>query len=444
MRRPGLKNTIWTAVAYAGLMFASNLVTFLLTPLLAVYVLFMLLAGGLNLDLVRRAMPPAAVIALGLCLSGVFFLPLLLERQYIDVSQWTDGGGRYVYSSFFIDFFQLFSPHWGFGIAVPGPDDDLSYQLGLALVVLFALSFLIVPRVEDRSTRLTLRFMQGAVVVITFLMLPMSQPVWSVLPLAELAQFPWRLLVIVAPLLVVLAGTVVTRLAAQTQKEALLQTLPLVLLVMLASYPYLQANLRDPEPTEGPVSLASLFRFQQSANEMTGVTSWVKAIPTWSPLAETVINGGEITTRVIENTVYEGSTPVLGIDSFEMDSVHEFVWVYAADDQQQVSFYIPYHPGWTATLYEDLDPDNPDAYPYQRIGQPITTLEIETTDPEGWIVVPVPAGEHFLELRFKDTPIRVIGTALTFITLGLIMLTLIFAERLTRLASRFGSRMSHG
>jgi hypothetical protein len=207
-------------------------------------------------------------------------------------------------------------------------------------------------------------------------------------------------------------------------RRSLAAILPLTLLIILASFSYLKADVRDPKPTEGPVSLAGLFRFQQSADEMTGSTAWVKEIPTWSPLADLVLSGQAITSRVVKTEVYaaDGQTPLMGVNSFEMDSAHEFVWVYTADNEQAVTFYIPYYPGWAATIYKDTAPDRPDLYPYGRIGDVVGTPKIQTTDLEGWMVVPMPAGTHFLELRFKDTPIRVAGkwvSAITLVLMGL-------------------------
>ena len=366
-------------------------------------------------------------------MSGIFFLPLVFERQFIDIGQWTDGGGRFVYSSFFVEGFQLFSPHWGFGIATPGPDDDMSFQLGLVPIILFVLSFFAIPRINEKSIRMTLRFMQGVLIVVAFLTLSISQPVWEVIPLASLAQFPWRLLVTVAPAMALLAGAIVAPTNQPTNQPAYLTVIPLTLLIMLASFPYVQAQLRPPQRTEGPVSLISLFRFQQSANELTGVTAWAEEIPTWSSLAQYVAIGGDITTRVLAHEVTDEATgePLMGVHSFEMDSVHEFVWVFAADEEQAVTFQIPYHPGWTATIYEDTDPENANRFPYGRIGQPIASPQIETTSPQGWMIVPIPEGTHFVEIRFTDTPVRTIGAWLTFITAALMILGLIFEKPLT-------------
>jgi len=447
--RPTLPKIIWGGAAYAGLMFTHSAMTLMLTPILGLYVLMML--GGALWDarpislrraaaaLLRRALPPAAVLGLGLGLSAIFLLPAIAETKYVRVDQWI--GGRYAFGSDFVEVFQLFSPRWGFGASIPGPDDDAGFQIGLVPLILFALSFAAVPRLSDSALRRTLRFLQGMVVVIAFLTTPLSAWVWQAIPLARFAQFPWRLLVLIAPAIALTGATVAARrpspnlqspISPSPTSNLLTPILPLAFLVMLASFPYVKAELRDPKPTEGPVSLAGLFRFQQSADEMTGSTAWVKKIPTWSPLADLVISGGEIETRVVQNVLYaeDGRTPLLGVDSFEMDSVHEFVWVYAADDRQAVTFYIPYYPGWTATLYEDTAPDRPDLYPYERIGEVVGRPAIRTTDPEGWMVVPVPAGTYFLELRFTDTPVRVAGKWLSAATLvGMVAMLTIRRKR---------------
>ena len=422
MTTPSAKTIGWTAVAYAGLMFTSNLLALLLTPILGLYVLVMLFAprhdraSGLK-SLIRRAIPPALALFGGLGLSAIFWLPAFVERQYVRVDQWI--GGRYAFGDDFVDFFQLFSPHWGFGPSIPGPNDDAGFQIGLAALVLFALSFFTVPKLKDRALRTTLYFSQALVLTIAFLTTPLSAWVWTAIPLANFAQFPWRLLVIIAPAIAVVAAVGVSS-KSKVQSPKLGMVLPVVLLVMLASFPYVRAQVRDPKPTEGPVSLASLFRFQQSADELTGSTAWVKDIPRWSPLADLAIAGKPITTRVVQSEVWDAThtTPLMGVHSFEMDSVHEFVWVYAADDNQAVTFYIPYFPGWTATLYEDTDPDStdPNAFPYGRIGKPVGHPQISTTDREGWMVVPVPKGSHFLELRFEDTPIRVAGKWISLVS----------------------------
>ncbi|GAB4455997.1 MAG: hypothetical protein Kow0031_37390 [Anaerolineae bacterium] len=452
--RPRLPALVGAALAYAALMFTSNLLALLFTPILGLYVAVMLLAGSQSrkgaeaqgvgetrhslirkfansfIRLVRAGLPPLGVLLLGLGVSAVFWLPAFVEYQYVRVDQWV--GGRFAFGDDFVEIFQLFSPRWGYGASIPGPDDAAGFQIGLAALVLFALSFFIVPKLADAPLRRTLYFFQAMTIALIFLTTPASYWVWALLPLSTFAQFPWRLLVVIAPFISVVAGAIQgsgvrSQESGEKTPYSLLPTpyslIILAALVMLSSYPYIRADVRDPKPTEGPVSQAALFRFQQSSDEMTGQTAWVRRIPNWSTLAEQVERGGEITTKV--NYTALPADQSLGVYSMEMDSVHELLWVGTEQEGQTVTFFVPYYPGWTAILYEDLGPHDGNLDkakgPVTRIGPEVGRPPISTTDIEGWMVVPVPPGSHFLELRFEDTPVRVAGRWLSIVSLGLVV-----------------------
>lgn len=450
--RPRLAAVIGAGAAYAALILTSNVLLVLITPLVGLLVLW--LAAGHLLDErivstnqqgilaqmragLRLLTAPAASLVLGVGLMAIFLLPAVLERNYVRLDQWF--GGRYTFGRDFVYVFQLFSPRWGFGASVPGPDDQVGFQLGLAPLVLFAISFVAVPRIADVHTRRVLRFCQVATLLAVFLMTPASAWVWHNLPVLQTVQFPWRLGVVTTTVLAISAGAslaptrrMLARLARPSSVANLvsanLSTVIVALLVVLASYPYLQAEMREARPEEGPPSLATLFRYQQASDEMTGVTAWARRIPGWSPLAEQVIQGGAINTRVNYAAIPPGER--LGVHSVEVDSVHELVWVYAADDQQTVTFMIPYYPGWTATVYADLK--EPAADLKARVGPPVAHPTLRVTEDEGWLVVPVPAGEHFLEVRFQDTPVRVVGKFISLASLLTVCAVFVYRHLHTR------------
>jgi len=64
------------------------------------------------------------------------------------------------------------------------------------------------------------------------------------------------------------------------------------------------------------------------------------------------------------------------------------------------------------------------------VGEPA----IRTTEYEGWMVVPVPPGEHFLELRFEDTPVRVVGKWISLASL-LGVVALVIGRQILRRSS---------
>ena len=456
--RPRLGALLGAAVAYAGFVFTHPALAIVFTLISGLYVVFMMLEHwtgattetryepffqltsrflGRRVPLDNRygatlllGVPSLLVLGLGLGLSAISLLPTILEAQFVRTDQWF--AGRFAFGDDFVQFFQLFSPRWGFGTSIPGPDDNTGFQIGLAATVLFILSFVAVPRLTEAKIRRTLYFYQATTLMIIFLTLPLSFYIWEFLSLAQLVQFPWRLLAIVAPFVSIITGSIVADIGEPffpPENQPVYTALPLIILaslILLSSYPYLQAEVRDPKPTEGPVSQAALFRFQQSSDEMTGQTAWVQRIPNWSSLAEQVERGGKITTKV--NYTALPTDDSVGVYSMEMSSVHELLWVGAAEAGQSITFLIPYYPGWQAYIYEDLGPHNGNldktVGPITRIGPLIEHPPIQTRPVEGWMVVPIPQGSHFLEIRFEDTIIRDIGfwiSAITLLIIGLVI-----------------------
>lgn len=428
--RPDWGSIAGAGMAYAALMLSSNLITLMFTPVLALYVLFLVLCR-LNdgqpfrgwstasilpgaAHLVHLAVPALLALLLGLGLSAIFWLPAILEQPYVRADQWL--AGTYDYHDDFVYFFQLFSPYWGFGVSGAGPDDGVGFQLGAAHLALAFLALLFLGRLKDAGARRFVAFALAATAILVFMTTAPAAAIWERISFARFAQFPWRYFSLVAPFLAGVAGVALAAHGPAGEEEqhwpAWAATALLVGLVLFSSYPYVRAEIR--EPAEGPVSLAGLMRFQRTADEMTGATIWTKEIPKWSPMADLFINGQDVTTRVDYSWVPQNE--ILAVDSREMSSVHEKVWVWAVDDQQAVRFYRFYYPGWKAYILDE------------NTEEVLAEAPIETTGPYGLITVPVPQGRHILLLRFEDTPPRRAGKAISAVSLaGLAALTLLRA-----------------
>lgn len=407
-RGVGIRGVALAGLSYAGLMLSSNLVALLFSPILGFYFLvrarhyfdrkqplrwFTRQSWPSSLGHSLHTLAPAAAgVGLGLCLSAIFWLPAFLEYAYVRTDQWV--GGYYEYRNHFVYLFQLFLPTWGFGTSLPGPDDGMSFQLGLAPLTLAALSLLRWPRLSAAWRRSGL-YLAIVTLVIGFLMLPLSEPVWEVLGLVSFAQFPWRLLALTIVSLAFLGTGIFTRWPGDAAHLA--ATGLWALLIILPVHPYLRSEVRP--PAEGPVSLQGLMRFQQSADEMTGSTAWVQEIPRWSPLADQIIAGIEITTKVDYTAAYAGGR--LAVHSQEMGTTHERVWFQAENDDQVIIFNTFYYPGWNAYILDE------------NTGAVTGTALVVPEGELGRISVPVPAGRHVLLLVFEDTPVRRLGTAAT-------------------------------
>ncbi|MEZ4677554.1 MAG: hypothetical protein R2932_25395 [Caldilineaceae bacterium] len=321
IRRPAYRWLVGAAVSYAGLMLTSNLVIVLFTPLLGLYLILLVLvysrpksweetalqnssgAGQARRSWhfmpspqwqarlqqrpwywLQNALLPLLGLGAGLGLSAIFWIPMVLERQYVKQEQWFDG--RYDFHGHFLYFFQLFSPQWGFGTSEPGPNDVVGYQLGIVPVILAGMGVLLLWNLVQRQRWEIACFVITGFIA-TFFALTWGAFLWD-LPVAgeilQFAQFPWRWLSITALCLSILSGLPLhTHLGAAT-RHLNIPLLSILLLILLSSYPYLQVQIS--EPAEGPVGLAALMRFQQSSDEMTGSTAWVTEIPTWSDMAD--------------------------------------------------------------------------------------------------------------------------------------------------------------
>ena len=421
VQSPRLHAVIGMGFAFAALMMSTQLLTLLSVPLLAVYILLLIVARvlkeqplrGLSRgsllpllgNVIHVALPPALGLLLGTGLSAIFWLPMIAEYKYVRIDQWV--GGYYDYRDHFISFFQLFSPRWGFGTSQPGPHDTTPFQLGVVPVSFAILALLVRRRIaSDMMRRLTLFFLLVTLAVV-FLMLAPSTPVWDTLGLVSFAQFPWRLLVLVVISLAFLAGAVAApRVGTRDQNRPTLGLVILVVLVLLGSYPYLQARIV--EPVEGPVSLAGLMRFQHSAGRMTGSTAWVQEIPEWSAIADHYIAGKEVASKIDFAT----SEETLDAVPLEVGTYYELVRYKPFKEPARLVFDIFYYPGWRAYLMRKNDTG------YSIVKE----LDIEPYGKLGKISVKVDKERRHVLVRFEDTPVRVVGKILSVLSLILVLL----------------------
>ena len=424
LHRPRLANILGLAFAYAALLFTHPLTALLLT-LILVFLIAALALARVNdkqpwRQLSRESvlpllghlghilLPTGFGLALGLGLSAVFLLPAMAENVFVRVDQWY--GGRYAWGGDFIEFFQLFSPAWGFGASVPGPNDGVSFQLGAVPIVLslFALVLLFRRASRARLSRPAARliaFFSALTAIVVFLMLEVSAPLWHILPLVRLAQFPWRLLSLTVVSMAFLSGAVARRIRSDVAFVGL-PTLILIALLILGSLPYMDADLSEQE-----VSLAGLMRFQQSADEMTGSTAWVRQIPTWSPMADYYIAGEPVTSKVDFDYMYQ-QTGTTNAQTLELRTDRELI-EYKAERSTMIPFNTFYYPGWHAYLLD------------AGTNAVIEELPIALRGELGLMTVRVPPGVGRVLLQFEATPIRKMGAAITLASLALVAILIL-------------------
>jgi hypothetical protein len=184
----------------------------------------------------------------------------------------------------------------------------------------------------------------------------------------------------------------------------------LVALLVLGSLPTMHAEMSE-QRMGSEVSLAGLMRFQQSADEMTGSTAWVRDIPAWSPMADYHIAGEPLTSKINFEALYRQPGRAHA-RTLELHADSELV-EYSAKRSLLLTFNTFYYPGWRAYL---LDAETDEV---------IQELPIAVRGKLGLMTVRVPAGVNRVLLQFEDTPLRKLGTAVTFGSLALVGLLIL-------------------
>lgn len=150
----------------------------------------------------------AAAGALGIALAALYILPAAFEQRWVDIGEATGVSGE---PGLKIENNWLF----GLGTAPAMRAHTLEMRvvfelvsLMLAVALLSALAVWIRRRVEP-ATRTTWILLSCIPIVVLFLQLPSSLPLWNLLPKLRFLQFPWRwLLVVEAPMAILLAAAV--------------------------------------------------------------------------------------------------------------------------------------------------------------------------------------------------------------------------------------------
>jgi 4-amino-4-deoxy-L-arabinose transferase-like glycosyltransferase len=401
-RRVGL-----AGLAYGALWMTHNPTGLAFTPLLALYVLFRLLADQASWR--DRFAPAAAALGgalLGLGIAAALILPNLFERSFINQEQWVQAG--YDYSLHFVYPFHLLSSSWGYAPGTPGTEGGMSFQLGAVPLILALIATVGAFRRSARERGLIL-FFAGAALLLVFSMLPISAPLWELLPLAALVQFPGRLLAPAAVMLAILSGLAISREQSTKKRRsapALTRTisreqgtglngqvLVLAVVAVLASFPYtLPQYTPIPEIAEGPLLT---IEFEMEYSDMRGMTAWTQEFPTDSPLVEQYRAGGPLVTA-------KALAPGASVEMIRAGGASDELWVRSPEGTA-LQFYTYYFPGWR--VYVD--------------GKRLPDEALRPEGAYGLLTVDVPAGEHRVLMRWGDTPLRLTGKILTLACLAL-------------------------
>jgi len=209
-----IKYLVWLAFSLAMLFLTHSLMVMIFVPMLGLWVSYWLWRFkrfSWRDWFLWVKLFGAGAWALGM--AAFFVLPMFLEKKYVHLE--TMFSGYYDWRAHFVSLKQLFvSRFWGYGPSVWGPEDGMPFPVGhihwaLAVIIVSWLLLRFLRRQSARSENWLLMiglFSLG--LFYAFLAHQRSVPIWRLLPLLQMAQFPWRLLIGAAFLFSLLAGSI--------------------------------------------------------------------------------------------------------------------------------------------------------------------------------------------------------------------------------------------
>ena len=220
-----LINNVYSIIGFAlsyALLIMTHLPTLIIfSPVIISYILLMAGKGERKKVLIRMAV----ALLLGIGLSAIYWLPAMLTQEYISMSSIMTG--KYFYENLF-----LFSG--------PSYDHEKIFWRYLEVITLLMggiayCAFLIIRRSPLEAPKIESRYWIFVAVIALFMTLPLSEPVWDILPVLQRVQFSWRfntVLTVSTTALLALASSYLNPVFEVTRKRLCISILLIVSIVM--------------------------------------------------------------------------------------------------------------------------------------------------------------------------------------------------------------------
>lgn len=369
------------AVTYAFLITTHNIMTVLFTPVLLIFIVSKMIFTHKK---IKEYLRIAVFFVLSFGLSAFFWLPALIEKNIILLSKIPIADR----STYFVTINQLLIPKWGYDL--PDHPEGFSYQIGLAhiavvclVVGMFVLLWLKKEALYKGFMNRMAAVLSITAIVLILLMFSFTSFIWQITPLLKEINYPWTLLAPIGFLISLLAGFL--WLQQKSLKIALL-VLCCITIVLVA-------------PHAKPSSYIDHSDAFYLTNDGTTTSSqelmplWVEQIPLLKSTQKVEIKKGKGT---IKDVVFNSKHLTATLD---------------LKNQSLVRINTIYYPGWKILLD----------------GKPVS---ISYTNINGVMEISAPAGNHRIEARFGETPLRLFSDSITVISFVLLVFLWITKKRI--------------
>jgi hypothetical protein len=408
--RTSTGNALLLGGTYAGLILTHNISALIATPIAAIYAVLLSLtdvASSRDQPLVRSRpsrtrflLTGLAAALLGLSLSSWFWVPALMERDLVQLEGMTTG---YFHFTGHFRGSGLVQRRWPFDYTVGRNETPFSMGLTQALLTGLASLAMMARALGRRQASAHGAFALILLLITTYCITPLSQPLWDHIPLLPLVQFPWRFLSVQSVFTSVLIGSLseaLPRPSSQLLGTHRARTTGNILIVaglMLLLIASTLGDLRFERLSIGREDLApDRLRLYEFFTANIGTTVRSEYLPR-------TVETRPFTSAVLLNRGQK--PPPMAItgevsDAYLLDigPIREVWDITVVSPRAQVGFHTHYFPGWRAVLD----------------GKPQVVYPVK-----GWGVIGtiLPQGRHRVVLRLGRTPLRWTGELITLLSL---------------------------
>lgn len=348
-----------------GLSLTHNIMSMLFFPVAAAYMFYLFFFEKRSLWIAYAV----AMFIIGLMLSSFFWLPALLEKEYLNLNFLI--GAHYDFHDNFISFSKLFWPFNKWTM------DHISFQVGVIHSLFCLGTAVFLPKIFkiNRSLGLGYVFFLSVGLISVFFTLPYSSICWEHINILRFIQFPWRILVVTVFTMSFLCGSILLLISNSMVKKAFLIAAGLFSIMFYLKILPEPAFITNKQNIEDFLALGE--------GEYT--PKWVLVPPDKRPDSKF---------QIIRGNGQFGEEKALNPVRYEIK--------FQGLEQSLVCFHTFYFPGWQ--VYIDGQPTEP-----------------HLDNPFGLVLFSVPSGEHDIQVVFGSTLVRTISVIISWVGVVLLL-----------------------
>lgn len=364
------------AISSAGLVLSHNIMAYMFMP----FALLLLISRIIWVTKNKKAATFKSIVGLvlGLLISAYFWFPAIYESglmHYDTVFNFYDH---------FPSLVQFITPYFGYGASVPGPYDTMSFYFGMTgIVVVFLGIVLFLIKFKKFSVEEKIFFGWGVIIFFAsiFMMNYRSAFLWRSIPLLPYFQFPWRFLSMIV------FSSPIFLLAFSKFKFGKIISFIVILVAIILNFNYFKTS--EYLGREDVYYLNRYIPFPVATSDYKKTSEEYLRLP-----KDTQVRPQSNFPRA-----YAGVPGITGIKELNaLDAT--IITDYKEGFTLNYSKY--YFPGWFAKIDGN-------------------SAGINAGSPYGQISLPVPAGNHTVEIYYRESSMRQVLDMVSLASLGVII-----------------------